>query len=330
MLLAGDIGGTKTALAMFSPASGSRTPVVQREYRSAGYASLVAIIQEFLTEVNQTVEVACFDVAGPVFAGRAKVTNLPWEIDGAELKDLFNLRAVYLLNDLEALALAVPLLEQDDLHTLNVGEPVAGGAIAVVAPGTGLGEAFLTWDGARYQAHPSEGGHTGFAPANAQQRELLAYLQQKYNHVSMERVCSGLGLPNLYDFLRDSGYAAESPELAQQLAAAQDRTPIIVAQALRGSDADALCQATLTMFEDILATEASNMALKVLATGGVYLGGGIPARILGHLQAERFMQVFQHKGRFADMLRRVPVHVIKRQAALMGVADYGLQRMASA
>ncbi|MCB0075646.1 MAG: glucokinase, partial [Caldilineaceae bacterium] len=154
------------------------------------------------------------------------------------------------------------------------------------------------------------------------------YLERKYDHVSMERVCSGLGLPNLYDFLRDSGHAVEPPALAQQLAAAQDRTPIIVEQALRDGDAATLCTATLTLFEDILAAEASNMALKVLATGGVYVGGGMPVRILGHLSPERFMQVFRHKGRFADMLGRMPVHVITRQAALMGVADYGLQRMA--
>lgn len=329
MLLAGDIGGTKTALAIFSPETGSNAAVVQQEYRSASYPSLTAIIKEFLAATGLPVENACFDVAGPVLAGRAKVTNLPWEIDAAELQAALNLRAVLLLNDLEALALAVPLLAPQDLYTLNTGEPVMGGAIAVVAPGTGLGEAFLTWDGARYQAHPSEGGHTDFAPANELQRELLAYLQQKYDHVSMERVCSGLGLPNLYDFLRDCGHAVESPELAQQLAAAQDRTPVIVEQALRANHAPAICTAALTLFEDILAAEASNLALKVLATGGVYLGGGIPVRILAHLDPQRFMRVFQHKGRFADMLHRIPIHVIKRQAALLGAAEYGLQHAAS-
>ena len=325
MLLAGDIGGTKTDLAVFSPEAGPRAPLVHAEFHSGSYPSLEAIAREFLARVQMPIECACFDVAGPVLAGRAKVTNLPWVVDAAALQQALHLRSVQLLNDLEATARAVPLLQPDELHTLNTGEPMPGAAMAVIAPGTGLGEAFLTWDGARYHAHPSEGGHADFAPTDPTQIGLLTYLQQRFAHVSVERVCSGTGLPHIYDYLRDSGYAPETPEVAKRLAAAQDRTPVIVEAALHASVPCPLCVTTLDTFVAILGAEASNLALKVLATGGVYLGGGMPVRIMSALENGRFMEAFQRKGRFTELLARVPVHVIVKQVALLGAASYGLE-----
>jgi glucokinase len=220
----------------------------------------------------------------------------------------------------------VPFLEAADLHTLNEGQPAPGGVIAVIAPGTGLGEAFLTWDGSRYRAHASEGGHTDFAPTNALEAGLLRYLLGRFEHVSYERVCSGRGLPNIYAYLKDSGYAEEPPWLAEQLASVEDPNPIIVNAALYGERPCELCVAMLNTFVSILGTEAGNLALKVLATGGVYLGGGIPPRILPALEQEEFIEAFRRKGRMSDLLARVPVHVILNpKVALLGAACHGLE-----
>jgi len=195
----------------------------------------------------------------------------------------------------------------------------------VIAPGTGLGEAFLASNGERYRAHPSEGGHASFAPNDDLQIELLRYLQKRIGHVSCERVCSGLGLPNIYAFLKDSGYAEEPDWLAAKLASAADPTPVIVTTALDAERSCELCLATLRTFVSILGAEASNLALKVLATGGVYIGGGIPPRILPVLQEPYFMRAFLNKGRFTDIVERMPVHVILNpKAALLGAASYGL------
>ncbi len=328
LLLAGDIGGTKTNLAIFSPEKGWRAPLVEKTFPSAQYPSLEAIVREFLALEHFPVERASFGVAGPVVAGRATITNLPWTMDETQLQAVLHIPSVRLLNDLDAIAHAVPFLEPNDLHTLNAGQPVAGGAIAVIAPGTGLGEAFLTWDGSRYRAHTSEGGHCDFAPTNSFEIELLRYLQQRFTHVSVERVCSGKGLPSIYAYLKDSGYSAEPSWLAERLAAADDPAPIIVNAAL-ASDKEAacgLCVATLNEFVSILGTEAGNLALKVLATGGIYLGGGIPPRILPYLNGERFLQAFRHKGRFTELLSHVPVHVILNpKVALFGAACHGLE-----
>jgi glucokinase len=326
MLLAGDIGGTKTNLAVFSPEAGPRAPLAEATFPSADYPSLEALTLEFLSQVDLPVERASFGVAGPVAAGRAEITNLPWVMAETPLQEALNLLSVRLLNDLASIAHAVPFLEPDDLHTLNEGQPVPGGAIAIVAPGTGLGEAYLTWDGSRYRPHASEGGHTDFAPNNPLEVELLRYLQDRFEHVSCERVCSGRGLPNIYAYLKDSGYADEPAWLAEQLAAADDPTPVIVNTALSRERPCELCVATLNTFVSILGAEAGNLVLKVMATVGVYLGGGIPPRILPALEGKRFLEAFQRKGRMSDLLARVPVHVILNpKVALLGAACYGLE-----
>jgi glucokinase len=326
MLLAGDIGGTKTNLAVFSPEDGPRAPLAEATFPSADYPSLEALVHEFLGQVSLPVERASFGVAGPVVASRATVTNLPWLMEETQLQEALNLSSVRLLNDLNAIAHAVPFLEPADRHTLNAGQQAHDGAMAVVAPGTGLGEAFLTWDGTRYRPHASEGGHADFAPTNPFEVELLRYLQDRFERVSYERVCSGRGLPNIYAYLKNSGYADEPAWLTEQLAAADDPTPIIVNAALDSQRPCELCVATLNAFVSILGAEAGNLALKVLASGGVYLGGGIPPRILPALEEERFMEAFRRKGRMSDLLARVPVHVILNpKVALLGAACHGLE-----
>ncbi len=224
ILLAGDIGGTKTDLAVFSSEGGLRSPVAEATFSSADYPSLEALVQEFLSKVRLSVETASFGVAGPVVAGRAKITNLPWQIEEERLGKTLRLSRVRVVNDLDAVAHAIPLLEPADLETVSSGGPAPGGAIAVIAPGTGLGEAFLTWDGKRYRAHPSEGGHADFAPTNARELDLLRFLQARFEHVSYERVCSGRGLPNIYGYLKETGHAEEPAWLARRLETIADPT----------------------------------------------------------------------------------------------------------
>jgi glucokinase len=328
MLIAGDIGGTKTLLALFTREAGPRNPVARAEFVSADYPSLDAIVRSFMLQTKRPVEFACFDVAGPVIGGRAHLTNLPWVLDEGAMQQTLGLQRVTLLNDLKAVALAIPHLRPDDVHVINPGRAETHGPIGVIAPGTGLGEAFLTWHDGAYAAGSSEGGHADFAPANERQAALWQYLFRRYGHVAYERVVSGSGLPNIYDFLRDTGHAPEQPDFAAALAAAADRTPLIVAAALQPQP-DALCAAALEIFIDALGAEAGNLALKVLATGGIYLGGGIPPRILPQLGDGRFIRAFVSKGRFAELLGRIPVKVITSQAALLGAALYGLEQVAA-
>jgi glucokinase len=329
MLLAGDIGGTKTHLAIFSLAEGPRRPVAEAVFPSAVYHDLADMVREFVAQTQFSIEYASFDVAGPVVGGRAQLTNLPWIVDSTALAAELKLNRVWLLNDLQATAYAVPQLAPSDLDTINKGEPAEYGAIGVIAPGTGLGEAFLVWTGNTYMAYASEGGHTDFGPNNEVEIELLRFLIKRFGHGGYERICSGIGIPNVYDFFRESGYAPESPEVAQRLAEATDRTPVIVQAAMDANNPDPLAVATMDMFVSVLGAEAGNLALKVLATGGVYLGGGIPPRILPLLHSGRFMEAFTRKGRFSEMISRIPVHVILTQAALIGAARYGLERMTS-
>jgi glucokinase len=328
MLLLGDIGGTKTDVAVLASASSPRRFLARRRFRSADYRTLAALSREFMAQLDIPVTHACFDVAGPVVEGSAHLTNLPWDVSAQALRQDLDLEDAWVINDLAAVAQAIPLLRQNDLHTLNAGEQIVEVTMPVIAPGTGLGEAFLVWDGAVYRGYPSEGGHADFAPTAAPQIELLRYLQQRFEHVSYELVCSGRGIPHLYDFYRDNHHAPESPELAAHLAATEDRTPPIVEGAMRDGTPDALCAAALRAFVSVLGAESGNLALKVLATGGVFIGGGIAPRILPMLEDGNFIAAFRRKGRFAELLSRVPIHVIMvDDAALIGAASYGLARI---
>jgi glucokinase len=327
MLIAGDIGGTKTDLAIYSLESGPHTPLAQTEVHSADYPSLQAMVKEFLAQVKMSVDVASFDVAGPVINGYVKTTNLPWTLDEETLANDLDLKAVHLMNDLEAVARAVPVLRAEDTIAINKGEEVANGPIAIIAPGTGLGESFLTWNGSEYIAHGSEGGHSDFAPTDERQIRLLHYLLPRFGHVGVERVCSGIGIPNIYEFLRDEENIPEQPKVAQLIASAKDHTKAIVEAAFDPQYPSGLCLATVDLLVSVLASEAGNLALKVLATGGVYLAGGIALHVMTLLQTPQFVETFTRKGRFKDLMKRMPIHIITTRAALLGAATLGLQSL---
>jgi glucokinase len=327
MLLVGDVGGTKTILALFSREHGAHKPLVEARFNSDDFASLETIIEMFLADKKIELQAACIGVAGPVRQGRVQVTNLPWIIDSQIIRQRTGV-PVTLLNDLEAIANAVPVLEAGDLALLKPGEAGEREPIAIVAPGTGLGEAYLYWSGDSYRAIPTEGGHTDFGPATPLELELLTYLMPRLGHVSYEKVCSGIGIPNIYAFLRDSGRYEEPDWLSKALVGAEDDTPIIVQAALKGDVP--ICGATLDLFMAILGSEAGNLVLQLLATGGVYLAGGIPPRILPQLKSGIFLEAFTRKGRFSKLLAPVPVYVVlNSNAALYGAAGFGLRMLAA-
>ncbi len=327
MILAGDVGGTKTVLALMSADGGVKAPLREERFECRAFESLEAIIARFLDGETTPPTAASFGVAGPVFGRTAKITNLPWTIDADAIGQAFAIPHVHLLNDLEAVATAVPHMGDDDLVCLHAGVAQPDGVKAVIAPGTGLGQAYLVWTGSRYKACPTEGGHASFAPVTHEQVELLAYLERRFGHVSFERVGSGSGIPNLYDFVRASG--VEEPEwLRRDLAGAADPTPIIVAAAMERRAP--VCEATLDLFVRILGGAIGNMALTVFASGGIYLGGGIPPRILSRLQQPDFLAAIRHKGRFGDWLETLPIWVIRDpKAALHGAAWDGIEALSA-
>jgi glucokinase len=328
MILAGDIGGTKTVLALFPIEKGLEGGAIHRtRFESGQFDSLETIIREFLRQTGAKPKAACFGVAGPVNKQESQITNLPWSISGKIISTTFNIEKVVLINDLESIAMAVPYLEKKDLYTLNEGEPEPNGNIAVIAPGTGLGTAFLIWTNDRYKALASEGGHISFSPGTMQEIELLKFLQAKYGHVSFERICSGSHLPNIYDFFVENHSYLVPDWLEKQLEAAEDRTPVIVQNAL-AQKAD-ICEATLDMFVNILGSAISNLAITILPRGGIYLGGGIPPRILDRLKRPDFLSAIADKGRFFDLCSSMPVHVILTpKAALYGAAKNGFELLA--
>lgn len=326
MLIAGDIGGTKTILAIYSPETNPHTPIAQQQFKSDEYESLGAMVRDFLQEVKLPVQYGCFAVAGPIIGGNAKLTNLPWkELSEKGLCEELNFTNVRLMNDLEAVANSVPHLLPQDMVILNDGHVEPGGAIGVIAPGTGLGEAYMTWDGLEYRAHASEGGHANFAPSNDTEVQLLQYLWQQHHHVSVERVCSGIGMPNIYEFFKHNGYT-EAPEIAALLEQKEEqhRTEVIVTEAMKPNP-DKLCAITVSTFAAILGAETGNLALKCLSTGGIYMTGGIATNIIPYLQDSNFMAAFQRKGRFTTMLGDISIRLIVARAALLGVAGYGLK-----
>ena len=277
MILAGDIGGTKTNLACFQQEGGSQAPVVQRSFSSGDYPGLEAILKEFIAGQAFSLHGACFGIAGPVLDGRCEATNLPWLVDVRSLQRTLKLEAVGLINDLEATAYGIRALPEETFSVLNPGQSQPEGTIAVIAAGTGLGEAALVWGGQQYRAMATEGGHADFAARNELEIELLRRLSKQFGRVSYERVLSGPGLVTIYQFLKESGRGDEPTWLAEQLAAG-DPSAVISEHALSGRSE--LCVKALDLFVSIYGAEAGNLALKTLAYGGVYLGGGIAPKIL--------------------------------------------------
>ena len=317
--LAGDVGGTKTFLALYAATALGYSLVREQRFVSADYDDFAGIVADFLRSSGEQPQSAVFGVAGPVVGGRARMTNLGWLIDQDLLRERFQLAEVLLVNDLVAVAQAVSTLPPEDLSVVNGGTPIPQGSMAVIAPGTGLGEAYLCWNGTGYATFPSEGGHVDFAPNSKTEEALLSFLRAEYGHVSYELICSGKGIPNIYRYLTQGAGMKVSPELQAALDAAADMAPVLMGQAL-GKTSE-VARLTLEIFFDVLAAEAGNMAIKFLATGGLYLGGGMLPKLITAFDRKRFMARFVSKGRMAGILATIPVKIIMTErAGLNGVA----------
>lgn len=328
MLLAGDIGATKTRLGIFSEQGAfPPSPQIVMTFENARYPNLETIVGEFIGRHPIKVSRACFGVAGPVLGSPVSLPNLPWLIDEKSLADLLKITSILIINDLLATAAILPLLPPEDLYILNAGIPTSGGNMAVIAPGTGLGEAFLIWEGKRYRSYASEGGHGDFAPRNEEEVELFRYLRRRQDHVSYDHLCSGRGIAAIYRFLKATGRAAEPPGLAEQLAGVKDTAPLIVQGALAEKNGQLICVKTMELFVSILGAAAGNMVLNFMALNGIYLAGGIPPRILPFLTSPLFLEAFRSKGRLSEMVARVPVHIVlNEKAPLLGAAFSALQQ----
>jgi len=318
MILAGDIGGTNARLAFFDVVDGQFRLISASVFPSREYSGLDQIVARFVDTSNLHPDAACFGVAGPVRNGRVEASNLPWIIDSRRLASELKLGSAFLINDLEANAWGIATLDSKDVVALNQvkGKPI--GNQAVISAGTGLGEAGMYWDGTRHHVFASEGGHSDFAPRNDLEMDLLHYLSCRHGHVSYERIVSGPGLVNFFHFLRDTGRGTEPQWLTEQMAHS-DPAAAISRAALSGDCP--LCMLALDLFVSVYAAEAGNLALKVMATGGVFLGGGIAPKLLPKLSGPLFMNAFLAKGRMQSLLESIPVKVITNdKAALMGAA----------
>jgi glucokinase len=323
VILAGDIGATRTRLAAFQTEGNRFDLVVQKTYASQEHSGLREVLVEFIRSEGIPVHSACFGVAGPVRGGQSKISNLPWTIDCRELAGQLKLASVGLLNDLQAYAYGIDALESKDFVTLSEGTQDAEGNRAVISAKTGLGVAGLYWDGFRHHPFACEGGHADFAPKNALQIELFNYLQKKYGHVSCERILSGPGIRNVYDFLRESKKAEESSSIRDQISSAPDPSALIAQLALQGKSA--ICEQTMALFVSVFGAEAGNCALRYMTTGGIYIGGIIAAKNLEKMKDPAFLQAFFDKGRMASLLKDMPVKVIVNDdCGLIGSARYTL------
>lgn len=332
MILAGDVGGTKVHLALYDFTDGRLHPLRDQKFPAHEFASLDEVVNKFLTDDSGAASAkradilaACFGVPGPIRDGRLKLTNLPWTLDVRDLSASLSIQHVFLINDLEANGYGIPELAPDQVCTLHEGDPAAVGHRGLVAAGTGLGEAMLIWDGKRHRPIPSEGGHCDFAPRTDREVALLQYLRRTLNgRVSFERVVSGIGIKNIYAFLRDVEKIDEPQWLRDRLVT-EDPNAVIGQCAEDGSSS--ICFETMKTFTAAYGAEAGNVALKVLSMGGIYLGGGISPKILKTLRNGAFIQAFLDKGRLSPLLQAVPVRVILDDTcALLGAAAYAEAR----
>jgi glucokinase len=327
MILAGEIGATRVRLAAFETEGNRLQSVVEKSYMSQQHGGLAEILADFIKTEGIPVHSACFGAAGPVRNGRSKISNLPWTIDSQEVARQLKLNTVGLLNDLEAYAYGIDALESKDFVTLSEGSEDAEGNRAVISAKTGLGMAGLYWDGFRHHPFACEGGHADFAPRNGLEMELLGYLQQKYGRISCERILSGPGIRNVFEFLRDTHKAEEPAWLRDQLNAASDQPPLISKLALEGKAA--ICDQTLSIFVSVFGAEAGNCALRFMSTGGIFIGGTIAAKILPKMKDPAFMQSFLDKGRMETLLKDMPVKIVLNDdSGIIGAARYTLVQKA--
>ena len=332
MILAGDVGGTKVHLALYNFAGGQLAAVRDHKFPATEYATLDEVVKAFLAQAGETKEeivAACFGCPGPVRDGRLKLTNLPWTLDERDLQKSLEIEHIFLINDLEANGYGIPELAAESVFTLHQGDASSVGHRGLVSAGTGLGEALLIWDGKkrRHTPLPSEGGHCDFAPRNDREIELLNYLRRRLKgRVSFERVVSGIGIKNVYAFLRDD-QKMEEPAWLRERMAVEDPNAVIGQSAEDGSSE--ICFETLQIFTSAFGAEAGNVALKVLAMGGIYLGGGIAPKILKTMRDGEFMQAFLDKGRLSPLLEALPVRIILDDTcALLGAAAFAEARAA--
>lgn len=324
MIIAGDVGGTSTRLALVDPESDAAGLRVVEIFPSKKYSGLEDVVRAFLQKEHVPVHFACFGVPGPVLSGRCKTPNLPWIVDADRLEKALGIPTVELINDLEAHAHGITVLDAKDFVTLHEGVAETMGNAALVSPGTGLGQAGLHRVHDHHEPFPSEGGHSTFAPRNELEIDLLRHLQKQYEHVSFERIVSGPGLYNIYTFLRDTGRENETSMIAERMMDS-DPAPVISNAALEKTCS--LCEKSLDLFVSIFGSESGNVALKFKATGGIYLGGGIAPRILDKLVDGTFMESFTAKGRMKPLLERIPVRVIMNdKTALLGAAQKALMK----
>jgi glucokinase len=334
MILAGDVGGTKVHLALYDFTGGQLHPLRDQKFSAHQFGSLDEIVNKFLSGDENTpatqrdaILSACFGLPGPVRDGRLKLTNLPWTLDVRDLSRSLSIRHVFLINDLEANGYGIPELAADKIYILHEGDAGATGHRGLVSAGTGLGEALLIWDGKKHNPIPSEGGHCDFAARSNREIAMLEYLRSKLKgRVSFERIVSGLGIKNIYEFLRDVEKINEPKWLCDRMAA-EDPNVVIGECAEDGSSS--LCFETMKTFASAYGAEAGNLALKALAVGGIYLGGGIAPKRLNTMQNGFFMQAFLDKGRMSPLLQSIPVRVILDDScALLGAAAYAEARAA--
>jgi len=327
MILAGEIGATRTRLAAFETQGNKLQQVVEKIYMSQEHSGLPEIISDFIRTEGIPVQSACFGVAGPVRAGRSKISNLPWIIDSRELTRQLKLNSVGLINDLEAYAYGIDALESKDFIALSEGSEDAEGNRAVISARTGLGVAGLYWDGFRHHPFACEGGHADFAPRNELEMELLGYLQKKYGRISCERILSGPGIKNIYDFLRDTKKEDEPQWLREQISGAPDPPALISQIALENKSS--ICDRTLSIFVSIYGAETGNCALHFMATGGIFIGGSIAAKIVPKMKDPIFMQSFLNKGRMELLLKEMPVKIVLNDdSGIIGAARYTLVQKA--
>jgi glucokinase len=316
IVLAGDVGGTHARLALVRVRGTEFEILIERIFPSRNYAALEIILKEFLDSQSTKPDLAGIGVAGPIRDGKCVATNLPWIVDASKLAAVAALPRVVLLNDMEANAYGIATLAENDLALLQKGEPYSHGNAAVISAGTGLGEAGMMWDGAMLRPVPGEGGHASFAPEGELQAEMFEYLMKRYGHVSCERVLSGPGLVNIYQFLRDTGREPETRAIAKEMKAGD---PAAAISRAAQAHASGLCVRAMEMFVQIYGAEAGNLALKFLASAGVYLGGGIAPKILSELKGGQFLEAFASKGRMRPLLEQIPIYVILNEnTALRG------------